>query len=122
MQEIRPQPTPNTITGYFDTKNVLVGMKPMNPVDSQRLVNHSPTGFNWGYGGSGPAQLALALLLELSDKNFAKAHYGNFKWEVINKLPQTHFQVPVALVKDWILMHSPDFQFARESAQEIAHV
>lgn len=25
------------------------------------LVRHSPTGFAWGYGGSGPAQLALAL-------------------------------------------------------------
>src|SRR5467141_965015 len=26
--------------------------------------NHSPTGFAWGYGGSGPAQLALALLID----------------------------------------------------------
>lgn len=25
------------------------------------LRNHSPDGFEWGYGGSGPAQLALAL-------------------------------------------------------------
>lgn len=25
------------------------------------LVNHSPTGFAWGYCGSGPAQLALAI-------------------------------------------------------------
>lgn len=24
------------------------------------LCNHSPTGFCWGYHGSGPAQLALA--------------------------------------------------------------
>lgn len=24
------------------------------------LRNHSPNGFNWGYGGSGPAQLSLA--------------------------------------------------------------
>jgi len=26
------------------------------------LFNHSPAGFNWGYSGSGPAQLALAIL------------------------------------------------------------
>ena len=26
------------------------------------LFNHSPTGFSWGYGGSGPAQLALPSL------------------------------------------------------------
>lgn len=25
------------------------------------LINHSPTGFEWGYAGSGPAQLALAI-------------------------------------------------------------
>lgn len=29
------------------------------------VVNHSPTGFEWGYGGSGPAQLAVALLCEV---------------------------------------------------------
>ena len=28
------------------------------------LWNHSPTGFEWGYGGSGPAQLALAILAD----------------------------------------------------------
>src|SRR5262245_1194599 len=28
------------------------------------LRSHSPTGFEWGYGGSGPAQLALALLAD----------------------------------------------------------
>lgn len=29
------------------------------------VFNHSPNGFEWGYSGSGPAQLALALLLAL---------------------------------------------------------
>ena len=28
------------------------------------LRNHSPAGFAWGYAGSGPAQLALAILLD----------------------------------------------------------
>jgi hypothetical protein len=28
------------------------------------IVNHSPTGFSWGYAGSGPAQLALAILAD----------------------------------------------------------
>jgi len=28
------------------------------------LFNHSPTGFEWGSGGSGPAQLALAILAD----------------------------------------------------------
>jgi len=29
------------------------------------LSNHSPDGFEWGYGGSGPAQLALALCADV---------------------------------------------------------
>lgn len=28
------------------------------------IANHSPDGFEWGYGGSGPAQLALALCID----------------------------------------------------------
>lgn len=43
---------PETKTGH---------MLPIAP--SQQIRNHSPTGFAWGYGGSGPSQLALALLL-----------------------------------------------------------
>src|SRR5947209_8602479 len=39
------------------------------------LFNHSPTGFSWGYGGSGPAQLALALLADaLGDYEVAVRH------------------------------------------------
>ena len=44
------------------TLSVSVNGQPLN----QRLDlwNHSPTGFECGYSGSGPAQLALALLAE----------------------------------------------------------
>ena len=48
------------------------------------LRNHSPTGFEWGYGGSGPAQLALALLADAVGDEFAQTHYQEFKREVIS--------------------------------------
>jgi hypothetical protein len=36
-----------------------------HPLDPRNdLFNHSPNGFAWGYAGSGPAQLALALLAD----------------------------------------------------------
>ena len=35
------------------------------------IRNHSPTGFEWGYGGSGPAQLALALVADCCGREFA---------------------------------------------------
>lgn len=39
---------------------------PLSPKPSQKVWNHSPDGFEWGYEGSGPAQLALALLLDVT--------------------------------------------------------
>lgn len=36
----------------------------VTPTASLAVRNHSPTGFECGYAGSGPAQLALALLLD----------------------------------------------------------
>ena len=43
---------------------VTVDGRPLDP--RLDLCSHSPSGFEWGYGGSGPAQLALALLARLS--------------------------------------------------------
>jgi hypothetical protein len=45
---------------------VTVNGRPLDPRASWKIVNHSPTGFEWGYSGSGPAQLALALVLDAS--------------------------------------------------------
>lgn len=56
----------------------------LGPEPSQKLYNHSPDGFQWGYGGSGPAQLALALLLDATtDPDTALAHHQAFKWSKV---------------------------------------
>lgn len=53
------------------------------------LVNHSPDGFEWGYHGSGPAQLAFALALHVTqDESRARATYQRLKERVIAALPQ----------------------------------
>jgi uncharacterized protein DUF6166 len=52
------------------------------------LANHSPTGFEWSYGGSGPAQLALAILADaLGNDARALRFYQVFKWRVIARIP-----------------------------------
>jgi hypothetical protein len=53
----------------------------------QGVRNHSPTGFSWGYGGSGPAQLALAICIDCVGRHRALEVYQAFKWDVIAKLP-----------------------------------
>ncbi len=49
------------------------------------LWNHSPTGFEWGYGVSGPAQLALAILAWHcgSNENRAIRYHQPFKCLVV---------------------------------------
>jgi len=66
--------------------NVTVDGRRLNP--RLDLWNHSPTGFEWGYGGSGPAQLALAILAaHCGNDEQALNFYQRFKWAVIAELP-----------------------------------
>ena len=70
---------------------------------SLRLRNHSPSGFSWGYHGSGPAQLALALLLHAGmTTDDALECYQEYKTHVIAQLSVgTDFELPYAEVKGW---------------------
>ena len=66
--------------------SVTVDGRRLNP--RQDLWNHSPTGYEWGYGGSGPAQLALAILADhCRDDEQALNFYQRFKWAVVAVLP-----------------------------------
>lgn len=65
---------------------VTVNGHPLNP--RHDLRDHSPTGLEWGYGGSGPAQLALAILAHEYDDEFAQMYYQDFKWAVVARLPK----------------------------------
>lgn len=65
----------------------------LKPARSQKYCNHSPDGFAWGYGGSGPAQLALALCLVIFNHKRKRDplhalpfDYQRFKWSIISPL------------------------------------
>jgi hypothetical protein len=65
---------------------VTVDGRRLNP--RHDLWNHSPSGFEWGYCGSGPAQLALAILADhCGNDRQALDFYQRFKWAVITELP-----------------------------------
>lgn len=76
------------------------GIRPLNP--RLDLWNHSPTGFEWGYGGSGPAQLALALLADNFDADAAVKHHQRFKFEVVAGLPREGWQLTSEQVRAWM--------------------
>ncbi len=73
----------------YGTLLVTVNGQPLNPRFDLR--NHSPTGFEWGYGGIGPAQLALAILADCVGDNLALRHHQDFNRAVVAKLPHKHW-------------------------------
>ena len=64
--------------------------------------NHSPTGFEWGYCGSGPAQLALAMLLIVADTDTAVQFHQEFKEKVVSFMPHDGWSTTVESVANWL--------------------
>lgn len=63
---------------------------------------HSPTGFEWGYGGSGPCDLALNILALYVPFSYACAWKHDFKWDVIAKIPKEGTVIKRETIIDWI--------------------
>jgi len=82
-----------TILGN-DEDRIVTAHRPGKPAWQLPLnlnhVNHSPTGFCWGYGGSGPAQLAFSILFDYlnGDKQRVWAMYQDFKSKFVTRWPQ----------------------------------
>jgi hypothetical protein len=67
------------------------------------LCSHSPTGFEWGYGGSGPAQLALALLADhAGDDEEAVMLHQDFKRVVVARLPYRGWELTGPQMDSWL--------------------
>ena len=89
--------------------DVFVNGRPLSP--RLDLWNHSPTGFEWGYGGSGPAQLALAILADhCGDDRKAFDFHHRFKWAVIAELPRKQGWTLTSLVIDQILQNIRNYE------------
>jgi hypothetical protein len=72
------------------------------PEASLKIRNHSPEGFNWGYRGSGPAQLALAILLDaLGSPRMAEKIYQQFKNLVVSRW-RDEWSIDSKAILDWI--------------------
>ena len=69
---------------------------------SLAVRNHSPTGPAGGYGGSGPAQLALAILLAVTDQATAERFYQRFKWSVIAPIEADRWALDAGDVLGWL--------------------
>jgi len=74
------------LVGIVENRGVWLNGEKLDPKESLQHRNHSSDGFNWGYLGSGPSQLALAVALKLFDKYTALANYPRLKEQIISHL------------------------------------
>ena len=96
----------NVVTGAYDPQDwygvVTFDGRTLSPKRSQKVWNHSPDGFSWGYYGSGPAQLALAILLEAGvSVDDARKLHQEFKQQFVAKLPERDSFMLRVNVKQW---------------------
>ena len=79
----------------------------------QRIVRHSPTGLEFGYGGSGPADCAanvLALILPLKE---AWRLHQELKSAFVARLPRDGGVIEMADVRAWV-----ESRWAREAEDD----
>lgn len=92
------------LVGEHSSRRVWFDGGELLPDKSQEVCNHSPDGFAWGYPGSGPAQLALAVSLRLCpSKKDAVLVYQAFKTYWLAKLDKDRdFCVPIVGIQGWL--------------------
>ncbi len=66
----------------------------------KHIERHSPDGFNWGYGGSGPADTALSILANCLKMEQANVLYQSFKSEFVAAWGD-EFTITEKEIKDW---------------------
>lgn len=96
---------------------VTVRPEPGNKTALTHHVRHSLDGYGWGYGGSGPADLARSILLDSFGQEqcpdgpgecqckslWVEPTYQAFKGDVIANLSQNEdFKLSQASVMDWV--------------------
>lgn len=96
-----------TEKGGFTVNVVSVEDGKMVSAALPHVERHSPDGFAWGYGGSGPADLALSILAFVNGNGEAMkdapALYQAFKNDVVALLPTNEgFTLPVVLIRAWL--------------------
>jgi len=79
-------------------KDVLVTV---NGKPLKQQVHHSPTGFEWGYLGSGPADLARSILWDFLGKEPSRILYMTFKEQFVTTW-KDKWQITSEEIQNWM--------------------
>jgi hypothetical protein len=97
-------------SGGFDATGTAQLRWHPNDASAETVVHvkeHSPSGLNWGYTGSGPADTALSILTHAArDRDLVDELHQQFKRDVIANLePNQPFELPGRQVANWLHAH-----------------
>ncbi|MBN1684837.1 MAG: hypothetical protein JW855_05335 [Gammaproteobacteria bacterium] len=96
----------DSIFGQASTRHVFVNGAYLSPNTSSQLLKTKQKNFGWGYTNPGTDVLALAILLEFTDKKNALRLYRAFEQELItNMIPYKNFELSVTDVLRWLNNH-----------------
>ena len=85
-----------------DHAAVTIDGQRLNWQESLAVGHHSSTGINWGSPGSGSSQLALALLLEVTDRETARHYSMRFRDGVIVHITTDSWTTTTADLVKWL--------------------
>ncbi|QJX00245.1 DUF6166 domain-containing protein [Frigoriglobus tundricola] len=81
---------------------VRVNGRPLNPRSSQDPNNGAEDGFGWGFAGHGPAQLALAILLDVTgDSDADEFDQRDFQRQFVAQWGD-RWQITDVQVREWL--------------------
>lgn len=96
-------------------KRVTVTVDNGKPETLHHVAFHSPTGFEWGYGGSGPADLALSILTDYfkaqDDPNAedrAFAVHQAFKYAFVSRFPDYAWEITSDEIAAWLVKEAKE--------------
>ena len=86
----------NPEEGTISSVVVTVNNEPL-----KHMIYHSPDGFNWGYGGSGPADLARSILWDFIGTEPTPRLYQDFKSHFVSGWKDT-WKITSEEINKWI--------------------
>lgn len=80
-----------------------MGAYSLTPEASLKVMNHSPTGFEFSYRGAGPSQLSLSILLDYFKSPQSALHfYQDFKDSFIAVVKGEQFEISDEDIDQWV--------------------
>jgi len=85
----------------YGVRATIIRMEEGRVIPLPHLVRHSPDGYEYGYAGSGPADLALSILAVCLPATMADSLYQRFKAERIAGETAPAWWISVGQVREW---------------------